>query len=165
MDRRTFVAGGAVDVGTTVGPPALLARLFTTDETGDNFNRPVGERFVSFTWQARTSGLQVQDVLQLRGQQLVLGVDATQLPHRQRIILGDEVLDVSISAIRDRDGEYVSAMLCWNVATGQARLADSFEQEVGGVVKAVAAAARQVQEHRFGLVIGMVSGGDGTQLR
>jgi len=70
--------GGAVDVGTTVGPHALLGRLFTTDETGDNFNRPVGERFVSFASQARTSGLQVQDVLQLRGQQLVVGVDATQ---------------------------------------------------------------------------------------
>jgi methyl-accepting chemotaxis protein len=83
----------------------------------------------------------------LLGQEVrIFGVDATQLPHRQRIILGDEVLDVSVSAIRDRDGEYASAMLCWNVATGQARLADSFEQEVGGVVEAVAAAARQVQD-------------------
>jgi outer membrane receptor protein involved in Fe transport len=70
--------GGAVDVGTTVGRHALLGRLFTTDENGDNFNRPVGERFVSFASQARTSGGQLQDVLQLRGQQLVVGVDATQ---------------------------------------------------------------------------------------
>ena len=82
----------------------------------------------------------------LLGQEVrVFGVKADQLPHRQRVILGDEVLDVSISVIRDREGEYASAMLCWNVATGQAHLADSFEHEVGGVVEAVAAAARQVQ--------------------
>jgi outer membrane receptor protein involved in Fe transport len=70
--------GGAVDVGSTVGSHALLARVFTTDETGDNYNRPDGERFVSFASQAVTTGVQLQDVVQVRGQQLVVGVDATQ---------------------------------------------------------------------------------------
>jgi methyl-accepting chemotaxis protein len=71
--------------------------------------------------------------------------DPSRLPHKARIKLGDEVLDLSISAIRDAQGAYVSAMLVWSVVTAQARLADSFEAEIGGVVQAVAAAAAQVQ--------------------
>jgi methyl-accepting chemotaxis protein len=71
--------------------------------------------------------------------------DPSRLPHKARIKLGDETLDLSISAIRDVHGNYVSAMLVWSVVTAQARLADSFEQEIGGVVQAVATAAAQVQ--------------------
>jgi methyl-accepting chemotaxis protein len=71
--------------------------------------------------------------------------DPSRLPHKARIKLGDEALDLSVSAIRDAEGTYVSAMLVWTVATAQARLADSFEAEIGGVVQAVAAAAAQVQ--------------------
>ncbi len=70
--------GGSVEVGGTLGSHGLLARLFTTDEFSDNFNRPDGDRFVSFTSRARTNGVQVQDVVSLLGQQMVLGVDATE---------------------------------------------------------------------------------------
>ncbi|MBK1659336.1 methyl-accepting chemotaxis protein [Paracraurococcus ruber] len=70
--------------------------------------------------------------------------DPSRLPHKARIRLGDEVIDLAINAIRDPRGEYVSAMLVWTLATAQARLADRFEGEVGGVVEAVAAAASQV---------------------
>jgi methyl-accepting chemotaxis protein len=72
--------------------------------------------------------------------------DPANLPHRDRIRLGEEVLDLSVSAIRDAQGGYISAMLVWSVATAQARLADSFEGEIGGVVEAVAAAAGQVHQ-------------------
>jgi len=71
--------------------------------------------------------------------------DPARLPHKARIRLGPEVMDLSINAIRDAKGEYVSAMLVWSMATAQARLADSFEGDIGGVVDAVAAAAAQVQ--------------------
>ncbi|MCB4824109.1 methyl-accepting chemotaxis protein [Roseicella aerolata] len=67
-----------------------------------------------------------------------------RLPHKARIRLGEEVIDLSVSAIRDAEGRHVSAMLVWSVATAQARLADSFEGAVGSVVEAVAAAAAQV---------------------
>ncbi|MCX7371063.1 MAG: methyl-accepting chemotaxis protein [Alphaproteobacteria bacterium] len=74
--------------------------------------------------------------------------DAANLPHQSRIKLGDQVLDLKINAIRNGAGEYVSAMLIWNNVTAQARLADSFEAEVGGVVQYVAAS---VQEMRRGV--------------
>ncbi|MCC7052437.1 MAG: TonB-dependent receptor [Gemmatimonadaceae bacterium] len=72
--RRT---GGAVDLGGAVRGHALLARLFTTDETSDYLNRPDSARFVNFASVVRTSGFQVQDVLQVGGQQVVFGVDGT----------------------------------------------------------------------------------------
>ncbi len=77
--------------------------------------------------------------------------DDRHLPHRTRIKLGDEVLELNVTAIRDRDGRYVSPMLTWALATKQARLADSFEAEVGGVVDAVANAAGQMQTSANGL--------------
>ena len=70
-------AGGAVELGGTFGSNALLARAFTTNENSDYLNRPDSVRFVNFVTQVLTTGLQLQDVLQVRGQQLVVGVDAT----------------------------------------------------------------------------------------
>ncbi|RYI36276.1 MAG: methyl-accepting chemotaxis protein [Acetobacteraceae bacterium] len=72
--------------------------------------------------------------------------DPQRLPHKSRIRLGDEVIDLAISAIRDANGAYVSTMLVWSMATAQARLADQFEADIGGVVQAVASAAAQVQD-------------------
>lgn len=72
--------------------------------------------------------------------------DASRLPHRTRITTGGEVLDLSVTAIRDRAGNYVAPMLVWNLATAQAKLADNFEREMGGVVDAVASAAGQMQQ-------------------
>ena len=74
--------------------------------------------------------------------------DPANLPHQARIKLGDQVLELRISAIRDGAGEYVAAMLIWNNVTAQARLADNFEAEVGGVVQSVASS---VQEMRRGV--------------
>ena len=71
--------------------------------------------------------------------------DPARLPYQTRIRLGEEVMDLSISAIRDAAGNYVGPMVVWTLVTAQARLADSFEADVGGVVEAVAAAATQMQ--------------------
>jgi methyl-accepting chemotaxis protein len=77
--------------------------------------------------------------------------DGTQLPHRTRITTGGEVLDLNITAIRDREGAYVGPMLCWQLVTGQARLADRFEEEMGSMVDAVASAAGQMQHSAHAL--------------
>ena len=69
--------GGAVDFGGTIGRNALLARLFTTDETNGYYDRPDSVRFVNFTSRAQTSGVQLQDVVRVRGQQVVFGIDGT----------------------------------------------------------------------------------------
>ena len=79
-------------------------------------------------------------------QQRGMMADATRLPHRTRLTVGGEVLDLVITPIRDRAGAYVAPMLVWNLVTAQARLADQFEREMGGVVDAVAASAGQMQQ-------------------
>ncbi|WP_194304003.1 methyl-accepting chemotaxis protein [Chthonobacter albigriseus] len=43
--------------------------------------------------------------------------DPSRLPHKARITLGDEILDLDIQAIRDGSGRYTHAMLVWNIAT------------------------------------------------
>mgnify|MGYP003642668377 CR=1 FL=1 len=71
--------------------------------------------------------------------------DPANLPHRARIRLGDEVLDLSVSAIMDKNGNYDGAMLNWAVVTAQSRMAENFENTVKAVVEAVSSSANQVQ--------------------
>lgn len=44
------------------------------------------------------------------------------LPHRAKINIGGETMQLLVSAIRDRDGAYTGAMLTWDIITGQERL-------------------------------------------
>ena len=71
--------------------------------------------------------------------------DPANLPHKAKIRLGDEVLDLKVSAIRDKEGAYVGAMLNWTVVTAQARLADNFETSVKAVVETVSSGATEMQ--------------------
>ena len=71
--------------------------------------------------------------------------DPARLPHKARIEIGGEVVDIQASAIMDKQGGYAGAMLTWNVVTAQAKLADEFESEVGAVIGRVASAAEQMQ--------------------
>jgi methyl-accepting chemotaxis protein len=77
--------------------------------------------------------------------QRTLLADPKNLPHTARIRLGDEALELRISAIRDGKGDYAGAMLTWLLATEKVRLADSFERDVGAVVEAVAGSAERLQ--------------------
>jgi methyl-accepting chemotaxis protein len=72
---------------------------------------------------------------------------ADNLPYRTKIKLGDETLDLSASAIIDKDGTYVGPMLTWTVATKQVQLADTFENNVASVVEQVLTAAGDMQEN------------------
>jgi methyl-accepting chemotaxis protein len=72
--------------------------------------------------------------------------DPARLPHTARINLGNEVLELRVSAIRDAAGAYAATMLTWTLATEQVRLADTFESEVGAVVAAVAESAARLQQ-------------------
>ncbi len=79
------------------------------------------------------------------GHQRAMLADASRLPHRTRIQLGQETLELRIFPIRDAAGTYTAAILSWELATGKVRLADTFEREVGAVVEAVAASAARLQ--------------------
>ncbi len=71
--------------------------------------------------------------------------DPSRLPHRARVEIGGEVVELQVSAIMDKQGRYAGPMLAWSLVTAQARLADEFESEVGGVIARVASAAEQMQ--------------------
>jgi methyl-accepting chemotaxis protein len=71
--------------------------------------------------------------------------DPDKLPYRGRLRIGPETMDLTASAIRDAQGGYAGAMIAWQVSTEKARLADSFEAEIGAVVEAVATSASEMQ--------------------
>ena len=71
--------------------------------------------------------------------------DPANLPHTAKIKVGDEVLDLRISAILDKDGTYLAPMLTWEIITGKVRMADEFESNVATVVETVSGAAEELQ--------------------
>ena len=72
--------------------------------------------------------------------------DPANLPCRARVTLAGEVMELQVSAILDAAGGYVGPMVAWTMATEQARLADTFEHEVGGLAGALAARAAELRE-------------------
>ena len=73
--------------------------------------------------------------------------DASRLPHRTKIKLGPETLDLQVSAIKGLDGGYVGPMLTWAVVTAQVNMAS----DVSRVVDAVSAAVAEMQQSAEGL--------------
>ena len=71
--------------------------------------------------------------------------DPRNLPHRGRIQLADEFLDLQVSAILDKNGEYLGPMVSWTVITPQVKLANDFENNVKGVVEVVTSSATEMQ--------------------
>ncbi|MBP2159531.1 MULTISPECIES: methyl-accepting chemotaxis protein [Asticcacaulis] len=66
------------------------------------------------------------------------------LPHRANINLGGESIDLQISAVRDQKGEYVAAMLVWELVTAKTHLTQEFETNVQQVVSSLAASAEEL---------------------
>ncbi|VUF11546.1 methyl-accepting chemotaxis protein [Methylobacterium dankookense] len=73
--------------------------------------------------------------------------DGSRLPHRTKIRLGPETLELQVSAINGPDGRYVGPMLTWSVVTAQVNMAS----EVSQVVDAVSTAVREMQGSAEGL--------------
>ncbi|MEE8627685.1 MULTISPECIES: methyl-accepting chemotaxis protein [Methylobacterium] len=73
--------------------------------------------------------------------------DACRLPHRTRIKLGPELLDLQVSAIMGPDGAYIGPMLTWAVVTAQATMASDVSQ----VVNAMSSAVEEMQHSANGL--------------
>ena len=59
--------------------------------------------------------------------------DPSNLPHHAQIKLGDETLDLRVSAVFDDKGDYTGAMLSWSVVTGQVNLAKSMSEMANSV--------------------------------
>ncbi len=71
--------------------------------------------------------------------------DPKNLPHRAKIKLGEETLDLVVSAISNTSGNYIGPMLSWQVVTNQVAVADDFESNVATVVEGVSAAATEME--------------------
>lgn len=71
--------------------------------------------------------------------------DPKNLPHQAKIRLGEETLDLRVSAIMGDDGAYLGPMVSWSVVTAQVAMADRFEADVKSVVEMVSSAATEMQ--------------------
>ena len=67
--------------------------------------------------------------------------DRKNLPHRAKIKLGPETLDLQVSALYDKQGGYMGPLLCWSVITAGVKLAEDLK----GVSSSVAAASTEMQ--------------------
>jgi methyl-accepting chemotaxis protein len=79
-------------------------------------------------------------------QRRILG-DASNLPHRAMIRLGEHSLDLSVAPLRDAKGKYIGAMLSWSVATEQVRFigrVTEFSQDVAGAAEHMRAMAQSM---------------------
>lgn len=54
--------------------------------------------------------------------------DPANLPHKTRIKLGPEVLDLQISAVYDDDGRYIAPMLSWGIVTKEVEAENHIRQ-------------------------------------
>ncbi len=77
-------------------------------------------------------------------QRRMLG-DPRNLPHRAKIKLGTETLDLRISGLTDRSGKPNGTILSWSIITSTVKLADEFESGVKGLVERVASSANNMQ--------------------
>jgi methyl-accepting chemotaxis protein len=73
--------------------------------------------------------------------QQVLVADPANLPSHTRIVLGEETLELAVTAINDRHGAYAGPMLLWRRLTAQVQLAAQFERTVGAIAQSVSASA------------------------
>lgn len=63
------------------------------------------------------------------------------LPHRAKIKLGEETLDLSVCAIYDKNRNYIGPMVTWEIVTDRVKLADDVMQGVA----VVASSATELQ--------------------
>lgn len=68
----------------------------------------------------------------------------SHLPHRNRIRVGQEIIDQNISPIISQKGEYTGAMVNWTLVTSQDKLANMFEQDIKSIANTVASAATEL---------------------
>ncbi len=71
------------------------------------------------------------------GHQRQMLKDSSRLPHRTKIRLGPETLDLQVTAITDHDGKYLGPMLTWSIATAHVTMTTDVSAVVGSVANAV----------------------------
>lgn len=78
--------------------------------------------------------------------QRTLLADPANLPHRAKIKLGPETLDLFVSAVRDTSGNYIGAMVTWSVVSQLQNAILDFETNMTATVQEVSGAADQMKQ-------------------
>lgn len=73
--------------------------------------------------------------------------DPDALPLRLRHPIGERVLDLHVVAVRDGRGRYVGVTAVWSDVTAQDRLAQAFDDDVGGAATRLARMAEIGRAH------------------
>ncbi len=77
--------------------------------------------------------------------QRALLANPKNLPHRAKIKLAQETLDLRVSALYDKNCNHTGSMLSWSVVTNNVKLADQFESDIKGVGEIVTASSIEMQ--------------------
>jgi methyl-accepting chemotaxis protein len=77
------------------------------------------------------------------GHQRKMLSDPRNLPHKAKIRLGTEWLELNVAAIKDDKGDYIGPMVSWGVITKQVQVADNVQQ----IASTVAAASTQLHQN------------------
>ena len=72
--------------------------------------------------------------------------DQRNLPHKAKITVGPETLDLLVSALLDSTGKYIGPIVTWSVITSNLKLARELEETAGQL-----AAAADLQHSNHGL--------------
>ena len=75
--------------------------------------------------------------------------DPAKFPHRARIKLGDEILDLLATAVADATGTYVGVMTTWEIVTEKVRI----EQDFGGQIAAIGKSQAVIEFEMDGTII------------
>ncbi|MET0155720.1 MAG: methyl-accepting chemotaxis protein [Rickettsiales bacterium] len=70
--------------------------------------------------------------------------DPGAMPYKTKTTIGSEIVDVTLSAVRNKKGDYVAVMATWNVVTAKEKLAHDFERDVKTIAGAVVASAARL---------------------
>lgn len=70
--------------------------------------------------------------------------DPSNLPHRAKISLGEETLDLRVSAILDARGHYVGPMVTWTIATEEIQAANQLVETVNHAASVISTASTQL---------------------
>ncbi|QQP91651.1 cache domain-containing protein [Skermanella sp. TT6] len=132
LDLPVMTASGTDFLIEYMNPAAVEA----LNRVAHNLTIPVGE----------LEGHSI-DVFHQRDPQRIRAIvsDPDRLPHHARIRLGDDWMDLNISAMRNVRGEYKGPLLTWRLITDQVTAAADFEKSVGAIATAVRDATVNVE--------------------
>lgn len=76
--------------------------------------------------------------------------DDSNLPHRAKIKLGDETMDLWVSAIYDNNNDYIGPMVTWELVTDRVKIMDTLEEtsvQLGAASEELSAAATEMSRN------------------